>query len=158
MGVDGRPSTGWKYGANGAKNAGSSSSASTRASSSGSRSSSGGSRDSHAATGPLIVRNTVASITSSPRDRGHLPSQAAARHLPPEFFRAKEVRYLCRCCLLTVVDHRFIHDRSGRRRITVTAVSGAWGLVLSILASWRSRRATLSDSSASGAERRGEPR
>ena len=80
MGVDGRPSTGWKCGANGAKNAGSSSRASTRASSSGSRSSSGGSSDSHAGTGPLTVRNTVASITSSPRDRGHRPSQAAGSH------------------------------------------------------------------------------
>ena len=49
MGVDGRPSTGWKYGANGAKNAGSSNSASTRASCSGSRSSSDGNIDSHAA-------------------------------------------------------------------------------------------------------------
>jgi hypothetical protein len=78
MGVDGRPSTGWKCGANGAKNAGSSSSASTRASSSGSRSSSGGSSDSHAGTGPLIVRNTVAPITSSQEIEAIVPLKLPA--------------------------------------------------------------------------------
>src|SRR5258708_336027 len=72
-GVDGRPSTGGKYGANGAKNTGSSSSASTRASSSGSRSTSGGNSDSHADGRSPMVRNMMASIPSSPRGRGHPP-------------------------------------------------------------------------------------
>ena len=63
------------------------SSASTRASSSGSRSSSAGSRPSHGDGRSPIVRNTMASITSSPRGRGHpLP---ASDHAPGGFFRTK---------------------------------------------------------------------
>src|SRR5215467_7924148 len=65
MGVDGRPSTGWKYGANGAKNTRSSSSASTRANSSGSRSTSAGNRDSHSDGPSPIVRNMMTSIPSA---------------------------------------------------------------------------------------------
>jgi hypothetical protein len=47
-----------------------------------------GSSNSHDDTGPLIVRNTVASITSSPRGRGHPPSRVVSSHASREFFRS----------------------------------------------------------------------
>src|SRR5215471_21677865 len=79
MGVDGRPSTGWKYGANGAKNAGSSSNASTRARSSGSRSNSGGRLDSHNEGPSPMVRN-MASIPSAQGVEVILPANTDDHH------------------------------------------------------------------------------
>ena len=72
----GRPSTGWKYAANGAKNAGSSSNASTlqllRQPQHLRRK-----QDSHDAGRSPTVRNMMASIPSSPRGRGHPPATPA---------------------------------------------------------------------------------
>ena len=77
--------------ANGAKNTGSSSSASTRSNSTGNTNSSSGSTESHNVGWSFIVLSTMASIPSSPRVRGHPP---CVKHHPtgyprPDFFRSK---------------------------------------------------------------------
>ena len=67
IGIDGRPIRASKYAANGAKNTGSSSSASTRSSSTGKINNSGGRIESHNVGCSFTVLNTMASIPSSPR-------------------------------------------------------------------------------------------
>jgi hypothetical protein len=76
IGVDKRPTRGPKNSTNGAKNTGSSSSASTRRSSSGSRSTSGGNTASHELTSTARVRST----RRSPRSRGHRHEHDPAIH------------------------------------------------------------------------------
>src|ERR1700741_2559506 len=65
-----------KYGANGAKNTGSSSNTSTRANSAGNTNSSDGKIASHNVGWSLTVLNTMAPIPSIPRVRGRPPGSA----------------------------------------------------------------------------------
>src|SRR6476620_5099061 len=74
--MDGRPIRASKCAANGAKNTGSSSSASTRPNSAGNTSSSDGKIASHNVGWSLTVLSTMASIPSIPRVRGHPPGSA----------------------------------------------------------------------------------
>ena len=74
--MDGRPIRASKCAANGAKNTGSSSSASTRPNSAGNTNSSDGKIASHNVGWSLTVLSTMASIPSIPRVRGHPPGSA----------------------------------------------------------------------------------
>ena len=84
-GMDGRPIRASKYAANGAKNAGSSNSASTRPNSPGSTNNSDGRIDSHNVGWSFTVLSTTASIPSSPGVEASLSSkhpELRDRHAP----------------------------------------------------------------------------
>src|SRR4051812_46166374 len=76
--MDGRPIRASKCAANGAKNTGSSSSASTRPNSAGNTNSSDGKIASHNVGWSLTVLSTMPSIPSIPRVRGHPPGSASS--------------------------------------------------------------------------------
>src|SRR6185295_2387362 len=106
--MDGRPIRASKCAANGAKNTGSSSSASTRPNSAGNTNSSDGKIASHNVGWSLTVLSTMASIPSIPRVRGHPPGSAPSD--PGSTRRLFRSKYLDE--LLYVPD--FIHELGER--------------------------------------------
>src|SRR6476620_12408101 len=109
--MDGRPIRASKCAANGAKNTGSSSSASTRPNSAGNTNSSDGKIASHNVGWSLTVLSTMASIPSIPRVRGHPPGSAPSD--PGSTRRLFQVE-VARACLLILDGGASPHDRCGQ--------------------------------------------
>src|SRR6478672_7624671 len=99
--MDGRPIRASKCAANGAKNTGSSSSASTRPNSAGNTNSSDGKIASHNVGWSLTVLSTMASIPSIPRVRGHPPGSAPSD--PGSTRRLFQVEVASRCGHVTAL-------------------------------------------------------
>ena len=103
-------------------NAGSSSSASTRASSSGSRSSSAGSDNSHGDGRSPIVRNMVASITSSREVEAILPFRPLAVTYRPRGSSGRSKLVFGPAPVLVVAFELVVIDNEGRTVFHATGI------------------------------------